>query len=392
MNYHIICQDKFFESYIEDIYRVNQEDNNVIWVRGNKGDSRFFKTNHPVEYLGNEASSYKNRLQTIKPEDKLFVCWYDTFIGNLILQTGVSAPLYVYLMGAEFYAQPEWWHEEWLLDTITKRKIKKERLYATYLPLAKPWRWYRWFSFKKNMHEQYAEKLKTIKRIDYLILPEHATDEIKIVKKLYPGFRAKHKIGTFDQNFDLSKCFPTKIVSADSEPVNILLGNSSDPNGNQMDAISYLKKNIKTRYEIYCVLSYGDREVYKWICDYGKKELGEHFHPVTDFMGREQFIEFLNSMDVALMYHNRQQAAGTIMTALTLGKPVFLKEQNPLLSQLKYMGIKSVYDVKDISRLDLKQVIREAQEGRNETQDAINKEYGESTRLCNLKKLLEKEQ
>lgn len=388
MNYHIIPQDKFFENYIEDIYRIHQENNNVIWIRGEKGDSPYFHTDRPVEYLGNTAQEYILRIHKIKPNDKLFVSWYDVFIGRIILQSNLKALLYVYLMGGDFYAQPTWWHIKWLLDPITRRRIKKERLFRVFLPLRKPWRWYRLIRFKINQYQQYYEKLETIKRIDYIVLPEHAKEEIRVIHSLYPGCKAEHKIGTFDQNFDLSKDIPLKNIPSQRESIKILLGNSSDPSGNQMDAIHYLLMREKEKYEVYCLLSYGDREVYEWISDYGRSALGGRFHSINKFMEREPYIRFMNEMDIVVMYHNRQQAAGAIMTALALGKPVFLKAKSPLFAQLSEIGIKAVYNVSLMHTINLRTAIFDAQKNRKDTIERLYIEYSNDVRLAHLRELL----
>ena len=49
MNYHIMVQDKFLDSYIDDIYEINEQDNNVFWFRGIKDQNGFIKTTYPVE-------------------------------------------------------------------------------------------------------------------------------------------------------------------------------------------------------------------------------------------------------------------------------------------------------------------------------------------------------
>lgn len=384
MNYHIIPQDKFFESYIEDIYRIHQEDNNVIWVRGDEGDSRFFHTDHPVEYLGNQFVSFREHIRKIRPEDKLFVSWYDTMIGNAILKAELTAPIYVYLMGADFYSQPEGWHEKWLLDPLTRRVFDKDGLF----PVWKPWKWKKWIESKRKLQVRYSSKHETVKRIDYLVLPEHATGEVDLVKKLYPGCRAEHRIGTFDQNVDLSKSFPMRPVPEKGEPMKFLLGNSADPSGNHLDAIRFLKKKVKAPFDLYCLLSYGDRAVSNRICKYGNQELGERFHPVKEYMDREKYVGFLNDMDMILMFHNRQQAAGAIMTSLSLGKPVFMKSQSPLYQQIASMGIRSVHDVSRLDSLDLHDVVREAQTIRNETIELLLREYSSESRLNHLSELL----
>ena len=391
MNYHIITQEKFFNTYIEDIYRLHEEDNNIIWVRGIEGKNDFFQTDRPVEYLGNDIRHYREKLSELKPDDKLFISWYDLTIGRLVLEMELPNPLYVYLMGAEFYSFPYWWHAHWLFDPMTKRKIYRERLLPRFFPEGKPWLWYRcknWWKFKREVREEYEEQLKAIQRIDYIVITEHSGPEVELVRRLYPGCKAKHVVGTFDQNFDIAKDKPVKSIPDKGEPLKILLGNSCDPNGNQIDAIHYLKKRLKEDFELYSFLSYGDPQAKQWILDYASKELGPRFHPITNYMDKYSFVDFVNTMDVVMMYHNRQQAEGNIMTSLVLGKPVFMKTKNPQYDMLKRMGVDSVHDVTEMHTKDLRSAIQKAQQERTATMLAIDREYSDQSRLNHLKELL----
>lgn len=391
MNYHIIPQEKFFQIYIDDIYRLHEEDNNLIWIRGTEGKSAFFQTEKTVEYLGDNPDLIKEKLSYLQPNDRLFVSWYDTFIGSIILEMNLPNTLYVYLLGAEFYSDPYWWHAEWMFDPMTKRKVKQLRLYPRFFPKGKPWLWYRcknWWKFKREVYLEYETKLETIKRIDYIVITEHSGPEVELVKRLYPGCRAQHAIGTFDQNFDLAKQMPLISVPSREVPLKFLLGNSCDPNGNHIDAMHFIQGKIKTVNEIYCFLSYGDVESRTWTIAYAEKHLGSRFHPILEYMDRQSFVEFVQRMDVIVMFHNRQQAEGNIMTALVLGKPVFMKTRNPQFDMLKRMGVTSVYDVMEMPRIDLRQAIEEAQRNRERTVSIIEKEYSQASRLNHLRLLL----
>lgn len=391
MNYHIITQEKFFNTYIEDIYRLHLEEENVIWVRGKEGKSDFFHSERPVEYIGERFGHFVEKLKTLQPGDRLFVSWYDEKIGNAILRSGIKNPVYVFLMGAEFYSMPYWWHAEWLFDPLTKRRIKRTRLYPRFFPKGKPWLWYRcknWWKFKKEVREEYEQRLATVKRIDYIVITEHSGPEVELVKRLYPGCKAQHVVGCFDQNFDIAKSMPLAPVPEKDAPVKILFGNSSDPNGNHLDAFRYLKDKVKGPYEVYTFLSYGDPEAKEWALECGRKLFGEAFHPVTDYMDKNAFVRFMQQMDVIMMFHNRQQAEGNIMTALTLGKPVFMKPMNPQYDMLKRMGVLPVYDVREMHTVDLREAIALAQEHRAETMAAIEAEYSDQSRMNHLKELL----
>lgn len=390
MNYHIIKQDKFFNDYIEDIYRIHEENNNVIWVRGEPNDSKFFSTSRPVEYIGSDQYSICERLKSLNPNDRIFVAWYDMFIGEIILKCDLPNKLYVYPLGADFYGEPEWWHSQWLFDPVTRRKVKWRELIPRFLS-KKPWRWYRiyrWVLFKKKRKKEYKRKLATIRRIDYIVLPEHSTSSYDLIKALYPGCKAKLLPGTFEQNVDKAKVVAMKCIPSVTDSLKVLLGNSSDPTGNHIEALRYLRKSLHAPAEIYCILSYGDQKCREWVIKAGHKYFGERFHPILDYMTRDDYISFVNEMDFAVMYHNRSQAAGIIMTSLTMGKPVFMKPDNALFLTLKRIGVQSVYDVNDLPRLELSDVIRNAHDVRSETEELLSHEFSIENRLSLLKQLL----
>lgn len=391
MNYHIITQEKFFNTYIEDIYALHLEEQNVIWVRGVEANNDFFHTDRPVEYIGEDFDYFVEKLKLLQPGDKLFVSWYDTKMGEAILRSEIQNPVYVYLMGAEFYSFPYWWHAHWLFDPLTKRNLYRERLWPRFFPKGKPWLWYRiknWWKFKKEVRNEYDRKHETIKRIDFIVITEHSDPEVELVKRLYPGCKAKHVVGTFDQNFDIAKSLPLLPIPSEEAPIKILFGNSSDPNGNHLDAFRYLKNRIKGNYEIYTFLSYGDPIAKEWALESGRKLFGQAFHPVTEYLDKVAFVQFMQKMDVVMMFHNRQQAEGNIMTALALGKPVFMKSRNPQFDMLKRMGVKPVYDVLEMHKIDLREAIQVAQREHETTKLAIDKEYSDQSRRNHLKELL----
>lgn len=390
MNYHIIIQDKFFNDYIEDIYRIHEEHNNVILVRGEKGGSSFFRTERPVEYIGKNPREISERLRRINPDDHIIVAWYDLFIGEIICKLNIPNKLFVYPLGADFYGEPEWWHDKWVYDPMTYRKYMRNEMYPRFFS-KRPWRWYRgyrWYVFKREMKKQYLQKLETIKRIDFLIIPEHSLKSYEFVKSIYPSLRAERVCGTFNQNVNKAINYGLKPVPKEEEPMKILLGNSSDPTGNHLDAIRFLANRLDQNSEIFCLLSYGDPKSRDWTIEYGRKVFGKRFHPILDYMQRDEFVSFVQSMDIVIMYHNRSQAAGNVMTAITLGKPVFMKPNSTLFSNIHDIGVSSVYSVRQIGRCDLRETIKDAQSNRQHNVSLIESEYSDETRLKHLKALL----
>lgn len=394
MNYHIFPQDKFFDAYIEDIYKLHQEHNNVFWVRGNKGDSTLLKTERPVIYIGNEKGLIIDRLKMLNPEDKLFVSWYDLFIGECIMESGICNALYVYLMGGDFYDDPAGYHNHWLYDKYTKKIVDKLQLPPINLK-KRPHNWNKTIkeirvrkNYLKQISDDYKKKLETISRIDYLVTGADNNGEIDLIRNLYPDFRAKYVYGSYDQNFDLAKDILSSETYSGNRPLRVLLGNSADPTNNHIDACKFLLKTIPVDKEIICPLSYGGPDYSNLFQQWAQKHLQDQFFPINNFMNRKDYIEFLNKMDIVVMFHNRQQALGNIITSLVLDKPVFLKTNNPVYSMLKNMGIPSVYDVSQIRSLNLSEICASTYSHRKTCVSIIQKYFSEQARLRDLQNLI----
>lgn len=394
MNYHIIPQDKFFHSYIEDIYKLQQEDSNVFWVRGNEGDSVFFHTTRPVVYIGNDCDSIVRKLRLLQSNDKLIVSWYDLFIGDCILKANINNRLYTYLMGGDFYDDPQGYHDFWLYDSFTRKIIKKIRHPRIHLHL-RPQNWFKYseelktiINYRTSVQKAYRRKLETIARINILITGANNDAEISLLKKIYPSFKGKYICGSYDQNYDLAKDLIIKTPYNGEQPLKILLGNSADPTNNHIDACKIIDKKITDDYNIYCPLSYGDNYYSIYFQKWAKQHLQTKIHLFLDFMNRNDYIKLLNEMDIVVMYHNRQQAMGNIITSLTLGKPIFLKSQNPVFQMLKKIGVPYVYNISDLGNVNIFDVCLDAQNKREYCISIIKKYYSEDARLNYLKKIL----
>ena len=389
MNYHIFPANVFFYSYIEDIYLLQEEKNNVFWVRGNESDNKYLKTSRPITFIGDNEENIVSLLKKIRDTDKLFISWYDIFIGKCVLKANVPCKLYVYLMGGEFYDDPPGYHNKWLLDKKTI-KIVNDLTRPRINFLRKPKNWYKIIdeiiqrnNFYKRLNEQYAEKSETIARIDYLITVPHNQSEIELVSKLYPTFQAKYLYGVFDQNVDLSINHTTTRNIEPDNTLKILLGNSSNPTNNHLDAFFLLTKRLEKNYDIYAPLSYGDDNYSKIVQEYATRIWKEKFHPITQFMEPSQYIDLLNSIDIVIMYHNRQQAYGNIITSLMLGKPVFMKKNNASFKTFSSIGIKSIFDIDFLNDKSVSNAILFARDNITETKSILLKYFS-----CNLSKLL----
>ena len=388
MNYHIITQDKFFCQYIEDIYTLGLEKNNTILVRGEKKETPYFSTQRPVIYLGEDRKHIITFFQTISKTDKLIVNAYDSYMAGLILEARITCSVYVHLMGYEVYSEPIEWHASWLFDRRTHVELQKCGVLRSLWYNPHHNNIFRHLSLfcKAYFHKRKLFKIKdkTIGRIDYIISDD---EQIALLRKLYPSFRAQKAELGFLQNFDEALQYPLKVEPRTD--FKILVGNSSDPTNNHADAYHFIKKNCpEENYNIHSFLSYGSENGKSIALHYGQQYFGERFVPIVSFMSRQQFLDYVYQMDIVFMYHNRQQAFGNIVTAIAMGKPVFMKKRNVIYQALINLGIKGIYDVESMSSHPLNFFISEAQSCRGNNSKLLYTYCSTERRLENYKRLL----
>ena len=386
MNYHIMVQDKFIDSYIEDVYALGQSALNVFWLRGLPGDTNYIHTQRNVSYIGSDAHAIRAKLACLNPEDNLFIHWYDHWIAEII--SPFKHKLFVYFWGGELLSEPHAYHLHWLYDPKTLTYEKKQ------LHLSLIWRKNvlqvikQYLAIRKHkalIQSQYLEKQKQIARIDYIISADINTGDIQKVKQLFPACKAVHLPGFYDVNVDVSINRPTNKRNHVDAPIKLLLGNSATSTNNHLDAFEQLSTipNIL----VYCPLSYGNEHYRELIIAEGYRLFKDRFIPLVDFMEREQYIDFVNEMDAIVMFHNRSQAFGNIITALCLGKPVFMKPSNSLKYTINNMGIIN-YDATQIDTPYLLSSIQEAATHQKENNEKLKYHFSNHKRLHDLNRLL----
>jgi len=384
MNYHIMVQDKFLDSFIADVYTIGEEKNNTFWFRGNKDETNYIKTDKIVEYMGHDKLILKNKLLSLKPTDNVFIHWYDSWIADLVFD--LPNKLFVIFWGGELYEEPYWHHAKWIYDKQTYKIVKKKfypkivwqkNIFKTIRNIKNV------LQYANFVKSQYEHKKMQVERIDYIIFGELNNAEIEKIKELYPTFKAKHLGGQYDFNFDLAN--EVNVKNNASTRIKIMVGNSATESNNHLEAFEKLKdlQNI----EIYCPLSYGSEYYKSIVVNVGKRFFGENFYPITDFIQRKEYVEFVNDMDIIYMFHNRSQAWGNIVTSLTLGKAVFLKEKNTIKEYISAIGIKT-YDVDLINQYDLKSVVLKERKNFESNIEKLKVTISKEVRLKNLKEIM----
>lgn len=387
VNYHIMLQDKFIDSYIQDIYEIGEQNNNLFWLRGHKGDTTYIKTNRKIEYLGSCQKSIRSKINNIPCEHNIFIHWYDSWIGGLVYN--LPNKLFVYHWGGDFFQEPLWFHAKWIFDKSTldlirkarhpirgQRENKKSRLKLMLASL----------KHRRRVYNEYKQKCRHVARVDYIVCSEYNTADLLKTKLIYDDFTAIHIPGFYEVNFDLSRSIESQRI-VNKRKLSIIVGNSANPSNNHLDAFRKLK-NIENEIGIiYCPLAYGEGYYRDAIIECGYEEFGHKFHPIVDYCARIDYVKFLSNVDIAFMYHNRSQAWGTIVTCLTMGKPVFVKRENTIHQFVRSMGLRT-YISEDILDYDLNDLIELERSYVELNCERLNRAMSRNRRLSDLKSLL----
>ena len=201
----------------------------------------------------------------------------------------------------------------------------------------------------------YAVRKKVIKRLDYVISAHQG--DIRFFKKYF-----KTKAECLFQNIypnpldferiENSDIFENKFLNfKDSGVKLLLLGNSGGPTNNHIDLMIRLSNMREQNFKIICPLSYGPSSYIKKIVEKGKELFGDRFIPLLDFLKPELYYQILKQIDLAIMYHNRQQGIGNIQVLLFLGKAVCMKKTS-IFYQLLDRGA-FIFSIQDLEKLIL---------------------------------------
>jgi glycosyltransferase involved in cell wall biosynthesis len=212
-----------------------------------------------------------------------------------------------------------------------------------------------------------------IKNVAYITSP--VEDEFRHVLDVYGG-NAQYKFAFYPLSKDFSE-FKLAKSPHDDQIVRILLGNSGYPTNNHLKAFSFLSKFRNENLEIYCPLSYGDKDYIKKVCTKGTQIFGKKFIPLLDFIRFDEYINILNTMDVAVMNHDRQQGLGNILMLLYLRKKIYIQPDTTTYKCLSRFGI-SLYDIKEIKRNKLSDFVKYPNDDAKSNSEIIEATYSKT--------------
>jgi hypothetical protein len=157
--------------------------------------------------------------------------------------------------------------------------------------------------------------------------------EHRMLAAAHPDFRARLHHLHYSSAEDVLLKGPQEVRGAD-----IMVGNSSSPANNHLEAFALLRRLDLGERRVVAPLGYGDLDYADAIAAAGTKLFGRRFVALREFMPLEDFNRELSACAIVVMNHVRQQAFGTINTAMVQGAKIFLRPENPLLEFYRAMG------------------------------------------------------
>lgn len=134
-----------------------------------------------------------------------------------------------------------------------------------------------------------------------------------------------------------------------SNKINVLVGNSADPENNHFYLLEKLipyAKNIK----LIVPLSYGNQTYADEVEAYIKTRFESDSCILRTFLPVEEYKKILKSIDIAVFAHDRQQALGNTFQLLSFGAKVFIKENTTTYKWMHRKNIR-VFSVDNLEAL-----------------------------------------
>ena len=213
---------------------------------------------------------------------------------------------------------------------------------------------------KDSIHYlKYIDVITTVVKEDYELFSERVKDVCKI--KYIP--------------FNYSGGVNNDVLSLETTSSNILIGNSANPENNHVETFEIVSAFDIGDRKVIVPLSYGgDAKYIRRIIELGKFYFKENFHPLLEFMPKDQYMETIQSVEFAFMNHSHQHAMGNIWYLLSSGKKVFMDYDNTAAKSLLRLGV-TISNIHNIKEEEVFEPLNF--EIKKHNREIINKEYGD---------------
>ncbi|NVM17285.1 MAG: TDP-N-acetylfucosamine:lipid II N-acetylfucosaminyltransferase [Candidatus Lokiarchaeota archaeon] len=278
----------------------------------------------------------------MKQAENIFIHYLKEEVSGILFGFRGKAKIIWVIWGADLYTYlPLKLYDNHTLELLIKLESRKKSILKRF-----------------SYYLSYELRKKIIKRIDYIISPFKG--DVRLLKKYFKTKAEGYSKFIYPNPVDFEKIdgkkisLNKKLIFKKKGEKLFLLGNSGFPTNNHLDIMIRLFKLKKQNFKIICPLSYGPKNYIKKIVEKGEKLFGNRFVPLLDFYNPDQYFGILKQIDLAIMYHNRQQGMGTIILLIYMGKPICMKK-TPGYFYLIQRGV-HVFSTQELEMLILNEI------------------------------------
>jgi UDP-2,3-diacylglucosamine pyrophosphatase LpxH len=336
---HIFPRDKFTDPFIKFINENFDKNEHVFLILGNENSYKIKKQDNII-FIKKNLKSLQILMKYLYNSEKIIL--HGLFISQmniiLYLQPWLLKKSYWVIWGGDLYHY----------------KFRKD-------------------DFNSDLYEFVRKKV--IKKMGNII-PVASEYDYDLAKEWY-GTKAKKYNAFYPNPIDYK--FLDSLLKKEKLTNNktiIQIGNSADPMNNHIEILDILSKYKEEDIEIIVPLSYGNQEWAKEVINEGKKIFGNKFKALVEFLPPEEYGKVLNSVDIAIFNHDRQQALGNILALLYLGKKVYIKNDITTWKSLNQKGLK-LYNTHDLKNIDFNEIKNIKKSVIDKNREVIKKEYSE---------------
>lgn len=317
-----LCLDEKFIPFAQKVYEAAYPGANAWYVYVPEGGADVSRDMHPVDdaWLRSDAA----RL-AVNAADGIIVHYLDPAFYDFVASLSDDKLVVWHGWGEDIYPFLTAWERSPYLRQ-TRSLVIRLRAAQFLEPLALGAKLIRKWRRRRDRGGMYA----VLAKFDYISM---ARAEFEILRQSWPGLRATFREFHYNSVEEVFARGPDRMSGDD-----ILLGNSASASNNHLDAIDLLSRFDLAGRKVYCPLSYGGRRYADAIERAGRRRLGDAFVPLREFLGIDEYYGIVGSCGTVVMNHVRQQAVGSIGTALYKGAAVYLRPENTVLEFFRDMG------------------------------------------------------
>ena len=134
--------------------------------------------------------------------------------------------------------------------------------------------------------------------------------------------------------------------------LNVLIGHAGTPRDNHLETIRRLEHLRTENIRFYFILSYGDPVYIKNIKLKAREILGDKAIFIDKFMLRDNYISFLNKMDIGIFDGVDSYALGNIEIFLNLKKKIYLNKNGVIAKAFSLKNI-PFFATDDLTRINI---------------------------------------